>query len=226
MTWALVFLVLITGAQTGAAAEAVLTPDFNGLWQIGAEKKALLPDTGASLLTTQARQQYAQNQAALKAGKDSIDSMSRCLPPGVPRIMTLSRPFKLVQNAQMLAFLFEWNHISRWAYIGRDHFEPLGPSYLGQSVAKWEGDTLVIDSTNFNAATLLDSTGLPHGDALHVVERLRLTAPNVLQSRVTIADPATFIRPFEVVLTFKRLSGRLVADDDWCIGASGLIDTN
>lgn len=224
MTWLLMLAMTMaaTVRSTHVAAADTARPDFNGLWQIAAERKSLL--SGPVPLTPQAKRQYAKTQAALNARKNSIDTMSRCLPPGIPRIMNLARPFKLVQNAHMLAFLFEWNHVSRWVYIDREHFEPLGPSYLGQSVAKWEGATLVIDSTNFNAATFLDDSGLPHSEQLHVVERLTLKTPEELENRITMTDPMSFTQPWETVLTFRKLPGALVADDDWCIGSTGLVN--
>lgn len=226
MTWLLMLAMTMaaTVRSTHVAAADTARPDFNGLWQIAAERKSLLSGPDAVPLTPQAKRQYAENQAALNARKNSIDTMSRCLPPGIPRIMNLARPFKLVQNAHMLAFLFEWNHVSRWVYIDREHFEPLGPSYLGQSVAKWEGATLVIDSTNFNAATFLDDSGLPHGEQLHVVERLTLKTPEELENRITMTDPMSFTQPWETVLTFRKLPGALVADDDWCMGSTGLVN--
>jgi hypothetical protein len=205
-----------------AAAERV-EPDFNGLWQIALPQKSLQSSTGAAPpLTRQAKQKYSGNRAALQAGKNSIDTTSRCLPPGMPRIMNLPRPFKIVQNAHLLTFLFEWNHLSRWVYIDREHFESLGPSYLGQSVAKWDRGTLVIDSTDFNAATFLDDSGLPHSEKLQVTERLTLKTPEELENRITITDPETFTRPWETVLIFRKLPGTRVADDDWCVGSAGL----
>lgn len=198
-------------------------PDFNGVWQVVQPQQALKSASGAEPpLTPAASAQYAKNKAALKARQNSIDTLSRCLPPGVPRIMNLPRPFKLVQNDRMLAFLFEWNHVSRWVYIGRDHFEPLGPAYLGQSVAKWDGATLVIDTNNFNDATFLDDSGLPHSGQLHLVERLTLKSRDELQNRIVLTDPATFTQSWETVLTFKRVPAA-VADDDWCLGKSGLV---
>jgi len=209
--------------QAGPAEQA--RPSFDGLWQIAQARKSLQSDARAAPpLTPHAKQQYVANRAALQAGKNSIDTMSRCLPPGIPRMMNLPRPFKIVQNARVLTFLFNWNHLSRWVYIDREHFESLGPSYLGQSVAKWEGGTLVIDSTDFNAATFLDDSGLPHSEQLQVIERLTLNTPDELVNRITLTDPGTFTRPWEIVLIFRKLPGTLVADDDWCVGSAGLVN--
>jgi hypothetical protein len=222
--FALALVIAMTARPAQVAAADAAAPNLNGLWQIAPARKSSSSGSSAvPALTAEAAKQYVENKAALNARKNSIDTMSRCLPPGVPRVMNLARPFKLVQNAHMLAFLFEWNHISRWVYIDREHFEPLGPSYLGQSVAKWEGGTLVIDSTNFNAATFLDDSGLPHSEQLHVVERLSLKAPGELEDRITMTDPMTFTKPWETVLTFKKRPGERVADDDWCIGSTGLV---
>lgn len=209
-------------AANGAAAKQ---PDFNGLWQITSkEHAALKPADGKALpLTDMAKAQYEKNMATLKTGKNSIDAMSRCLPPGVPRVLLMPKPFKLVQNDKYLAFLFDWNHQSRWVYINREHFEPIGPTFFGQSIAKWDGETLVIDTTDFNGDTFLDDSGLPHSDQLHVVERLRLKTPSELEDRISITDPATFTQPWDTVLNFKKAAGDTVANDDWCLGKTGLV---
>lgn len=212
--------------QSNASADTA-KPDFSGLWQVtAAPHAALKPTSGKALpLTATAKTQHDQNQLALKSGKNGIDSMSRCLPPGVPRILAMPKPFKIVQSDKYLSFLFDWNHQSRWVYINREHFEPIGPTFFGQSIAKWEGDTLVIDTTDLNTDTFLDDSGLPHSDKLHVVEHLRLKTPNVLENRITITDPDTFTESWETVLNFKKASGNLVANDDWCLSATGLVDS-
>jgi hypothetical protein len=80
----------------------------------------------------------------------------------------------------------------------------------------------VIDSTDFNAVTFLDDSGLPHSEKLRVTERLTLKTPDELENRITITDPETFTRPWETVLIFRKLPGTRVADDDWCVGNAGL----
>lgn len=210
--------------SAAAVAQGAALPDFSGLWQLAEPRSELQPVNGTAVpLQPAARKRWQRNVKAMKAGKNSFDLTKRCLPAGLPRSMLATLPFKIVQSQNMLAMLFDRNHFSRWVYIDREHFEPLGPSYFGQSVARWEGQSLVIDTTDFKAETLLDESGLPHSDNLHIIERITLTASGQLEDRLTIDDPKTFSRQWETVLLYAKVSGDRVPDDDWCLGSSGLL---
>ncbi len=86
---------------------------------------------------------------------------------------------------------------SQWRRIytdGRQHPKDLDATFMGHSTGKYEGDTLVVDTIGFNEKTWLDHVGLPHSDALHVVERIRRVDHNTLQDDFTIDDPKTFTK--------------------------------
>jgi len=130
-------------------------------------------------------------------------------------------PFRIQQQANLVSIIFQWNHLYRLIYLDSDHCEAVSKAYLGQSVGKWQGQQLQVDSTGFNAATWLDDAGLPHSDALHLIETYSLRDHgNGLEVRLSIEDPQTFSRPWEAVLQFKRMSGG-VRDDDYCLGRIG-----
>jgi hypothetical protein len=79
----------------------------------------------------------------------------------------------------------------------------LYPTYSGDSIGKWEGDTLVVDTIGFNDKTWLDSGGLPHSEALHVVERIRRVDHDTLVDDVTIEDPMAYTKPFSAQQLYK-----------------------
>ena len=132
------------------------------------------------------------------------DPEGYCLPPGGPRFMATPYPMEIIQlpDQRRIVMIFEGGtHIWREIYMdGRSHptGNALNPTFLGHSVGRWEGDTLVIDVVGFNEHTWLDYFGHPHTDKLHVVERWSRPNKNTLHYEATITDPAAYTRPFTV----------------------------
>jgi hypothetical protein len=126
-----------------------------------------------------------------------------CLPPGVPRMLYTPYPTQIYQMPDRILFVFEGGaHVWRLVWMdGRKLPNPddVNPTYLGYSVAHWEGDTLVIESNGFNDRTWLDASGHPHGEKLKVTERLTRTTFNNMKVEATIDDPEFYTKPWTVV---------------------------
>jgi hypothetical protein len=126
-----------------------------------------------------------------------------CLPPGVPRMLYTPYPTQIYQMPDRILFVFEGGaHVWRVVYMdGRKLPNPddVNPTYLGYSVAHWDGDTLVIESNGFNNRTWLDASGHPHGEKLKVTERLTRTNFNNIKVEATIDDPEFYTKPWTVV---------------------------
>jgi len=100
--------------------------------------------------------------------------------------------------------LFEFDHLFREIYTdGRGHSTTVGPTWMGDSIGKWEGDTLVVDTTNFNDKSWLDWTGHPHSDQLHLVERIRRVDHNTLRDDMTFDDPKAYTHPWSGLAMFE-----------------------
>ena len=116
-----------------------------------------------------AKASYAERNANLT--KD--DPEAYCLPPGIPRMFATSFPFQIYQMPERILFVFEGGaHMWRVVYMdGRKHTPPdkLNPTYLGEGIGHWEGDTLVVDVTGLNDRSWIDAAGHPHTEQLHVV---------------------------------------------------------
>jgi hypothetical protein len=126
---------------------------------------------------------------------------SACLPLGIPREQG---PMQIVQGAKGIAILYEEPQAFRYIPIdGSAARTDQDPSYMGESVGHWEGDTLVVDVTNFNDITWFDTDGLFHSDALHVVERYRLDG-DTLAYEATIDDPSVLTKPWTVTRNYPR----------------------
>ena len=148
---------------------------------------------------------YEDRQANLQ----KHDPESRCLPPGIPRLMATPFPFQIFQLSDRVLFVFEGGaHVWRTIFTdGRGHQPDPNPSFLGDSVGHWEGDTLVVDAIGFNEATWLDQAGHPHTEALHVIERFTRTNEMTLRYQVTIDDPEAYTRPWTTSYTIPWVPG-------------------
>jgi hypothetical protein len=169
-------------------------PNFSGVWNS--------PDFG-NIGGPLPLQPWAQKVADERKKNGEIDDPeAKCLPGGVPRISPY--PMKIVQTADLVVMLFEGNvHSYRQFFLdGRLHDKTLDPSFMGDSVAHWDGDTLVVDTVNFNDRTWLSSgSAAPHTDKLHVVERYRRPDLGHIEVDITLEDPGALTKPH----TFKRL---------------------
>lgn len=212
-----VIVILLGGAVAWAAQ-----PDLSGPWQYEAGHALLRTVNGdAPPLSASGAKALQQTQALYKANRGA-DPIEDCLPPGVPRVMLQPFPFNIVQGRRTILMLLEWNHLTRIIYMDRGHFPvPLGTAYLGQSVGRWDGGTLVVDTNNYNDTTWLDDAGLPHSGQLTTLERIRLVdGGQKLEDRITFTDPAMYARPWTARLLFVKRPGVIIRED-YCLGRMG-----
>jgi hypothetical protein len=137
----------------------------------------------------------------------SRDPEIKCYLPGVPRATYLPYPFQIVQSASQLVFVYQYANAVRDVHLKDPGPAPVD-SWMGQSVARWEGDTLVVDVTGMNDQTWFDRSGNFHSEALHVVERYTRTSPDVLTYEATIEDPNVFTRPWKMRMPLYRRQER------------------
>jgi hypothetical protein len=185
-------------------------PDLTGAWFIVNPPHALKTVDGSlPPLTPSARQIYEQHLAEVKRGnRAAFDGTTRCLPPGLPRLMLSRVPFEILQRPKVIYFVSGDNRLPRRVYLNEKLPEDADPHWLGYSVGRWDGDTLVIDSGGFNDETLLDDAGLPHSDQLHLTERYRLSHDGKhLAAEFTIEDPKDYTRPWKVEAEYVRRAG-------------------
>jgi len=213
----LLMLPAVLAAQQAAAAKtATGTPDFSGVWnlQSGPNTRYLSYQFAAEEppMTAWAQERFKANKPSFgpRAVEDSNDPVNPttvsavgCFPPGVPRIYLQPFPMEIIQTPQRVMMFFEFNHFVRQIWTdGRPHNTDLGGTWLGDSIGKWEGDTLVVDTVGFNDKTWVDRAGHPHSEALHVVERIR-RMDNVLQDDITIEDPKAYTKPWGGHIQFR-----------------------
>jgi hypothetical protein len=133
----------------------------------------------------------------------TLDPEIKCYLPGVPRATYMPQPFQIVQSAQHIMILHQYARAVRTIYM-TDHKEAPADSWMGWSNGRWEGETLVVDTTGFNDLSWFDRAGNFHSDALHVVERFTATGPDHLNYEVTVEDPKVFSRPWKMSMPLYR----------------------
>ena len=208
---ALAMLLLATNASAAAAPTAVPRmadgkPDFSGIYTPPATVNATGPR--GNLIFN------ADKMAPVKPGAEGLlyhartgdarrdEPRAMCLPSGFPSGMLYILPIQIVQNPKTIAIIPELQRAARIIPTdGRPHREGIEPTYYGDPVGHWEGDTLVVESVNFKEWILDDyhytdpTRSRWHSDALRTTERLRREG-NTLHYRITIDDPKIFTRPF------------------------------
>ena len=144
-----------------------------------------------------------------------VDTALQCQPPGVPRI---GPPAKIVQTAREVLFLYDDVNGSFFRIIptdGRAHRKDLPASYLGDAIGRYEGDTLVVETVNFNEDTWLSDNGAFHTKDLKVVERLRRVG-DTIQYEATANDPTVLVEPWKERTQTLWLSDREIEESPRC----------
>jgi hypothetical protein len=212
---------LVSGAVAAADATPRLPdgkPDFNGTWENGGGIDFLRPQTladGSVCISNcppapgaaptartpvapdrpKYKPQFTARVAELDKQQQKMDPVLRCRPPGVPRI---GPPDKIVQTAREAVFLYEDVSGPFFRIVpldGRSHRGDDSESYLGDAIGRWEGDTLVVETGNFNDDTWLTDNGAFHSPKLRVIERLTRTG-NAVEYSAVVHDPEVLAEPW------------------------------
>jgi len=145
------------------------------------------------------------------------DPELKCFQPGVPRAMYMPHPFQIVQSHTKMNFVFEFANAERTIHLTKmDPYPNVG--FMGYSVGRWEGDTLVAESSLFGDATWFDRAGNFHSDALKVTERFIPMTRDAFRYEATIEDPQVFTRPWTISMPmYRRLEPNAQLVDFRCV---------
>jgi hypothetical protein len=132
-----------------------------------------------------------------------------CWPSGVPQVVNLLDEIEFLQTRDRVVIIYQRNHQVRWIWLNRDHTDNPAPSWYGESVGHYEGDTLVVDTIGLKThkMSVVDPFGTPHTDKLHVVERYQLfTTPfgKGLEITVEVDDPGAFTAPWKGTAEYRQ----------------------
>ena len=147
------------------------------------------------------------------AGKIAFTPSSSCKQYGPTAYNLAGGPFFIIQTPKIVWMIQETERFARRVYMDVPHSKNLKPSWYGESVGHYEGDTLVIDTIDLNTQTFVDNFRTPHSEKLHVVERLRVVNEGkTLEVHMTIDDPETYHQPWQVIRRFNRTEARMIEE--------------
>ena len=198
-----------TGAPfpKGSYAELDALPDWGGIWFI-----AFGASNNQSTAQPQMKGEYAEQReqwlAAARANNGVVPrDRSNCSPPGMPRIMRLGQyPYEFIFAPGRVTINQEaWMQTRTIWTDGRAHDPDHDPSFMGDSIGRWEGDTLVVDTVGILDSLEID-TGFAHSDEFHLVERIYLDPenPDILINEMWMDDPNALAEPFQVTARYRR----------------------
>jgi hypothetical protein len=211
-------------------------PDFSGIWrplnpnrcrpnagafvECGLELggSPLARDMGATLPGGLPYQPWAAALVKARVADDSRDDPHvRCLPDNPPRTWTLPHLTKAIHTPKLLALLYEVNAMYRQVFLdGRPLPEDPTPSWNGYSIGRWEGDTLVVETSGFRDDLWLDMSGSPMSGAARMIERIRRPNYGTLEIELTVDDPKVYTRPWTVALT-QTIAVDMELIDEFCL---------
>ena len=190
-------------------------PDFSGVWGPyrggrGTDPKLVPPPASAPALKPQYAKQYEARRAAEadanSRGEPLPNASSSCIPYGVPSMMSVAvYPIEIIQTPKQVTIIAEAFSEVRRIYMGKPQIkiDDVPPGYYGRSVGRWEADTLLIDTVGIKESVQFQR--MPHSDQMHIVERMRLVAPDILHDQITIEDPVVLEKPYTYTLAYRRM---------------------
>jgi hypothetical protein len=192
--------------RPAAPGSAPPNPDpksFEGVWWLQGYQYLLGPDVGMMApLKPQYVELLKKRIREKNAGNPETDTSTQCFPHGMPRLMESPYPIEIVQTPGRVTFLHEVAHEVRRIYLDQKQPANLKDTFLGHSVGRWEGDTLVVDTVGINDKSFIDDEGEAHSDKEHLTERYRkINGGREIELIMTVDDPVTLEHPY----SYKRV---------------------
>ena len=193
-------------------------PDLQGIWQVMNTAAVNLEDhiavldmpAGRSIIVDPPDGRIPYQPAAAQKQKENFknrakaDPLNICYIPGVPRVMYLPFPIQIVQTPKYVLMASEFAHTVRTIYMDGSKHPDVALFWIGDSRGRWDGETLVVDVANHLPDTWFDRSGNFHSDALHIVERITRTDPDLLTYEATLEDAQVFTRPWTIRMLLYR----------------------
>ena len=215
--------VVITESATSAAASQ---PDLSGIWQavntahwnVEGHTAKKMPVTGVigayggmlagTSVVVGGEIPYRADAIAARevnqADWANLDPAAKCYMPGIPRQTYMPAPFQILQTDSEIFIAYEWGSNSRSIFMDRPGTSAPLPSWMGYSLGRWEGGTLIVDVTSQMTDTWFDAAGNYHSGSLHVEERYRMIDENHIEYQALITDPEVFTEPWTIRMPLYR----------------------
>jgi hypothetical protein len=184
------------GPVLSVVATGTKTNDDGAVYRQGDYRNSILQPWAGEVVRAHAESEHA--------GKPVRSAKETCWPMGVPYILELNLRAQIIDAGKEIVFLYEQLMQPRIARLNAAHPANLKPSWYGDSVAHWEGDTLMVDTVGLDKRSWVDGFGTPHTDKLHVVERYHLRNPSTLEVLFTVEDPGAFTTPWSAIAGYRK----------------------
>jgi hypothetical protein len=178
-------------------------PNISGVWEMERYGLRIAPEKGDPPWRPWAKKVFDDRAEAEKAGRPMWDPTAACYGSGMPRLLTVGYPIEIIQTPDSIVFLYESQHVFRVVRMNAKHLEGIEPTFMGDAVGRWEGDTLVIETRNLSGRQQIDERGTPMTEKTHLVERIRKIDDTTLEDVFTITDPDAYTAPWTVRRTYK-----------------------
>ena len=173
----------------------------------GAQALFAVGDLNAPILQPWAREQMRQRNERILAGKPGFSRQASCWPIGTPGFLLYPvQPVYFVQAPKEVVMIWQADHQVRHVYLNVPHSANVKPSWFGESVGHYEGDTLVVDTIGISTRTFVDNFETPHSEKLHTIERFHMTNGGMtLEANLHVEDPGAFTTPWDASQRYKRV---------------------
>ena len=222
------------GVVEGASVSPIAIPSFIGSWARDSSIMQLFPQSNgpsglinisgfrlqgianydSPILKPWAAEIVRRHGELIRSGELAPDAHTSCSPNGVPYSLILRGNVHLLQEPDRVTIIYDNDNQYRTVLLNREHSKDIVPRYYGESVGRYEGDTLVVDTTGIRKTqfSVIDRFGTPHTEELHVIERYKIIEVNgnaALRVDVTVEDPGTFTMPWGGYMVYYN------NDDNW-----------
>jgi hypothetical protein len=166
-----------------------------------------IADLNNPILQPWAKEELRKRNEWIFSGKPGYSVQVSCIPLGVPAfVLHPVQTLYFIQTTDMVIMVNQESLDGRRIYLNVPHSANVKPSWTGESVGHYEGDTLVVDTIGINDKTYIDNFRTPHTEKLHVVERFRMIDDgNMLEANIRVEDPGAFTMPWNAVQRWRRV---------------------
>jgi hypothetical protein len=164
-------------------------------------------DPEAPILQPWVKEALRKRNALVRSGRGGLSRQASCWPVGVPAfVLHVIHPIFVIQSPKEVVMVWQGDHVVRRIYLDVPHSPEVKPSWFGESVGHYEGDTLVVDTVGIDKRTFVDGYQTPHTEQLHVVERFRIVDGGMgVEINVHVEDPGAFTMPWSAVQRWRRV---------------------
>ena len=178
--------------------------------RLGTQPTFHMGDATSAILQPWAKEALRNWNDAILAGKPGFTRQVSCWPNGTPAFLLYAvQPIYFIQTPKKVLMTSQFDHMTRRVFLNVPHSENVKPSWFGESVGHYEGDTLVVDTIGLNDKTSVDNFRTPHTAQLHVIERYRIVDDGkTLEVKIHVEDPGAFTTPWDAIQRYRRVEER------------------